>query len=182
MQPLQEKPRWYALSVYTRQEKSAVSEISRLGFESFLPTHPVRKLWSDRIKKLDTPLLPGYLFIHINLTPETRVKLIRLRSIFDLVGKQKYPELGLIASPIPDSQINSLKAMLQSKQLLEPTTQLLPGTEVMISQGPLKGVCGVVEKAVSGKRRIIVQLPLLGRGIRTELSADDVLSYQELAR
>jgi transcription antitermination factor NusG len=39
----------------------------------------------------------------------------------------------------------------------------------------LKGVTGVVEEAADGQRRLVVQVALLGRGVRTVLSADDVL-------
>ncbi len=176
----QEAPRWYALAVHTRQEKTAHQDLLNLGFDSFLPSHPVRRLWSDRVKTLDTPLFPGYLFVHTALTPDVRVKMIRLKPIYDFVGKQKALDGGLMAAPIPQVQIDSLKIMLGSKALLEPTLKLVPGTEVMVLQGPLKGATGIVEKEASGQRRILVQIPLLGRGVRTELSIDDVLSYQEL--
>lgn len=170
------QPKWYALSVYSRQEKAAHAEILGLGLESFLPTSPTRRLWSDRIKQIEQPLFPGYLFVQLNLSLETRIQLIRLRQVIDFVGKS----WGMIASSIPESQIESLKLLLRSRQFLEPTFRLVPGTEVMISQGPLKGAFGIVEREASGKRRIIVQVPLLGRGVRTELLADDVLSYKEL--
>ncbi len=169
------QPKWYALSVYSRQEKAAHSEILGLGIESFLPTSPIRRLWSDRIKQLEQPLFPGYLFIRLDLNSEIRIKLIRIRQVIDLVGKKQG-----YASSIPESQIDSLKLLLCSERLLEPILRLVSGTEVMISAGPLKGALGIVEREASGKRRIVVQVPLLGRGVRTELSVDDVLSYEEL--
>jgi len=174
-------PKWYALSVYSRQEKAAHSEIQAFGLESFLPTAPVRRLWSDRVKQLEQPLFPGYLFVKLALSPEVRIKLIRLRQVIDLVGKNKnYATSGVMVSCIPENQIDSLRLLIQSPNLLEPTQRLIAGTEVMISAGPLKGAYGIVEREPSGKRRIIVQVPLLGRGVRTELSVDDVLSHQEL--
>ena len=168
--------RWYALAVYARQEKAAHTEILGLGVESFLPTQVVRRLWSDRVKQLQQPLFPGYLFVRSVLTAELRVKLIRLRQVVDLVGKKKSLESSSIAMHIPDAQIESLKLLVDSQKTLEPTQKLIAGTEVMISQGPLKGAMGIIEREASGKRRIIVQLSLLGRGVRTELSVDDVLS------
>lgn len=181
MEMLQPSDKWYALSVYSRQEKAAHSEIQALGVESFLPTSPVRRLWSDRIKQLQQPLFPGYLFVRLALNPESRIKLIRLRQVIDLVGKNKnYSTSGMMVSSIPETQIDSLRLLIRSPHLLEPTQRLVAGTEVKIATGPLKGAYGIVEREPSGKRRIIVQVPLLGRGVRTELSVDDVLSYQEL--
>lgn len=167
--------KWYALSVYARQERAAYAEIAGLGLETFLPVCMVRRLWSDRIKQLEQPLFPGYLFVRLELTAEARIRLIRLQQVIDLVGKN-----WGYASSVPDAQIESLRLLLASEKLLEPTLKLISGTEVMISQGPLRGALGIVEREASGKRRIVVQVPLLGRGIRTELSADDVLSFEEL--
>jgi transcription antitermination factor NusG len=167
--------KWYALSVYARQEKAAHAEIAGLGLETFLPTSPVRRLWSDRVKQLEQPLFPGYLFVRLELTAETRIRLIRLHQVIDLVGKN-----WGYASSVPDIQIESLRLLLASEKILEPTLKLISGTEVMISQGPLRGTSGIVEREASGQRRIIVQVPLLGRGVRTVLSVDDVLSYEEL--
>ncbi|MES2504694.1 MAG: UpxY family transcription antiterminator [Myxococcota bacterium] len=172
--------KWYALAVYTRQEKAAHEEIASLGVESFLPTRQTRKLWSDRIKQSSEPLFPGYLFVNLALTAELRVKIIRLKQVQDLVGRQKVTGAGSMAIHIPDQQIDSLRLLIGSQKVLEPTQKLIKGTQVRISQGPLKGAHGVIEQEPTGSRRIIVQLPLLGRGVKTELSADDVLSYEEL--
>lgn len=181
MEKIPQLDKWYALSVYSRQEKAAHAEILNSGIESFLPTSPVRRLWSDRVKQLEQPLFPGYLFVHLKLTPEARIRLIRLRQVIDLVGKNKnYAASGMMVSSIPETQIDSLKRLLESPNLLEPTHKLISGTEIMVSSGPLKGAYGIVEREPSGKRKIIVQVPLLGRGVRTELSVDDVLSYEEL--
>src|SRR3989338_8202181 len=164
--------RWYALSVYSRQEKAAYAEIRGLGVETFLPTSMERRLWSDRIKQLEQPLFPGYLFVRLSLNLETRIKLIRLRQVIDFVGKSQSYVVGFI----PDTQIESLRVLLKTPQFLEPTHRLVVGTEVRIAAGPLKGAYGIVEREPTCKRRIVVQVPLLGRGVRTELSVDDVLT------
>lgn len=174
-------PKWYALSVYTRQERAAYEEIRGLGVESFWPTAQVRRLWSDRVKRIEQSLFPGYLFVRLELDPEARIRLIRLNQVVDFVGKSKsFLASGYIAASIPDSQIDSLKILMQSKDSLEPISQLVSGTEVMISQGSLKGVWGIILKEPNGKKRVVVQVPLLGRGISVELPAEEVLCRREL--
>jgi transcription antitermination factor NusG len=176
---MQNDKRWYAVAVFARQEKAACGELVKLGFESYLPMRSIRRCWSDRIKEVNVALFPGYLFVHLQLELETRVRMLRLRQIIDLVGRCK-DERNLSVRHIPNGQIESLKLLIASKQDLEPINQLVRGTEVKILRGPFKGAIGIVEKEPSGKRRIVVQIPLLGRGVRTEVSADDLMSKEEL--
>jgi hypothetical protein len=53
---------WFALQVRTRQEASVGDQLNGQGYERFLPLYKARKRWSDRIKEVETPLFPGYLF------------------------------------------------------------------------------------------------------------------------
>ncbi|MGA9886725.1 MAG: transcription termination/antitermination NusG family protein, partial [Candidatus Acidiferrales bacterium] len=57
---------WFALQVRTRQEASVAQQLNGQGYERFLPLYKVRKRWSDRIKEVNAPLFPGYLFCRFN--------------------------------------------------------------------------------------------------------------------
>jgi len=171
--------RWYALAVFARQEKAAEDELKKLGVNVYLPLCPVRRCWSDRIQELQLALFPGYLFVRLELEPDMRIRMIRIKQVIDMVGRVK-DDKCLFVRHIPDSQIESLKTIIESKRQLEPINKLVKGTEVKILRGPFKGAIGIVEKEPTGKRRLVVQVPLLGRGVRTELSADDLLSKEEL--
>ena len=176
-----ETPKWYALSVFSRQEKAAVSELTKFGLESFLPYSVVRRAWSDRIKSLQVALFPGYLFVHTALSGKTRLELLRIRQVFDIVGRRK-TENGPVFQSVPDYQIESLKLLMTTKRELEPIQQLVKGTEVRIMQGPFKGIHGVIDREPDGiHRQMVVQVPLLGRGVKVQISADDLLSIHELA-
>ena len=66
--------------------------------------------------------------------------------------------------------------MLGDFTLVDHVLRGLPsGVEVIVVLGPLKGVRGVVSQGSDGQRRLVVSIALLGRGVRTLLSADDVL-------
>ena len=171
---------WYALSVFARQEKAADSELRRLGFETYLPLNRVRRCWSDRIQELRIALFPGYMFVRTHLDAERRVRMIRLKQVIDLVGRSVASET-MIAAAISDDQMLSLMTVVESHQEMEPINQLIKGTEVKILRGVFKGATGIVEQEPSGKRKLIVQIPILGRGVRTEVCADDLLSMAELS-
>lgn len=168
-----EERSWYAVSARSRQERAAADDLLERGFEVFLPTRVERRMWSDRIRRLEVALFPGYLFVHTQISAQRRVDLLKARGIFDLVGR--LPGDARIARAIPEWQIMSLRALVEAERELDPTDALVKGTLVEVGAGPLRGARGVVEVAMDGKRRLVVQVDLLGRGVRCVLQADDVI-------
>src|ERR1700694_2480614 len=53
---------WFALKVRTRSEAIAVMGLRNRGYEPFSPTYHERRQYSDRLKAVDLPLFPGYVF------------------------------------------------------------------------------------------------------------------------
>lgn len=170
---------WYALSVHSRKERAAQAGLAERGFEVFLPTRVERRAWSDRIKSMETVLFPGYIFIRAALDAERRVEMLKVRQVWDLVGR--LPDDERIARHIPDCEIESLKKVIQADRRIDPVMGLVEGTEVVVGQGPLRGARGVVIEAPDGRRRLVVQVSLLNRGVRALLQADDVLASRDAA-
>lgn len=166
-------PRWYAVAVHTRQERAAAAGLKERGFHVFLPTRCERRLWSDRVQRVELALFPGYLFLRAELTAARRVDMLRVRQVYDLVGR--IPGHPRIASSIPEEQIESLSRLLESERELSRAHRLERGDEVVISHGPLRGVRGKLLSGGDGSRKIAVEIPLLGRSVRTWVSADDLL-------
>jgi transcription termination/antitermination protein NusG len=166
--------RWYAVAVFARQERAARAALVDRGFEILLPVRDERRLYSDRIKQVQRPLFPGYLFARCCLDAARRVEMLKVRQVYDLVGRS--PGGQRLAEPIPDTEIDSLRKLTASTRDLDPVAGLCPGTEVVVAAGPLRGVRGVIAQGPHGRRRLTVQITLLGRGVRVELRADDVLA------
>ncbi len=76
------------------------------GLEEFLPTYRARRQWSDRIKVLDLPLFPGYLFCRIDLSK--RLPLLTTPGFLYLVGKGMTPE------PVDDKEVMALQSVVRS--------------------------------------------------------------------
>ena len=57
---------WFALQVHTRRENTVADLLRFRGCDPFLPLHMERRRWSDRIKKVEAPLFPGYLFCRLS--------------------------------------------------------------------------------------------------------------------
>lgn len=151
---------WYALRVRSRHEKKVARALEGAGFEVFLPIVASLRQWSDRVKQVDEPLFPGYLFVHSTLDSETKLNLVRTStSIVEIVGSGRRP------TPIPEVEIESIRTVLASAQSITPLDRLIEGTRVRVVGGPLHGVEGiVVSKGTAGS--IICSVGLLGRSVR----------------
>jgi len=61
------------------------------GYEWFLPLLQSRRRWSDRVKEVDAPLFPGYLFCRFN--PNDRLPILKTPGVTQIVGYNHVPIL-----------------------------------------------------------------------------------------
>jgi len=64
---------WFVLRVKTRHEKKVVELLERQGFKVYNPTIKVKRKWSDRIKTIDLPAIPGIIFVQTSLLGKKKV-------------------------------------------------------------------------------------------------------------
>ena len=57
---------WYVLHTKPRSEKKVEEQLLSLGINAYCPTRSEFKLWSDRKKKIDKPVLPSMIFVNID--------------------------------------------------------------------------------------------------------------------
>ena len=97
---------WFALHVRVRQEKTVSHILSRKGFEQFVPVYRSKRKWTDRIKELDVPLFPGYVFCRFQ--PEARVPVVTTPGVVDIV------RCGRMLTPVDPAEIAALQALPES--------------------------------------------------------------------
>lgn len=151
---------WFALQVCTNYEKVVQQLLEQKRFESFLPSYRDRRVWSDRIKYVDRPLFPGYLFCRLN--PEEKIPVVQTPNVIKIVGSGRTP------IPISEAEITSLKTIIESRSAVEPWPYFQVGQKVRIEKGPLTGVEGVLQSVKTGFR-IVVSISLLQRSVAAEM-------------
>lgn len=151
---------WYAVHVRSRFESQMSTLLRRKGYEEFLPTYRCTHRWSDRAKELDLPLFPGYLFSRFDA--RERLPILKSPGVVAIVG------LGKTPIPIPDEEIEAIRAIVRSGLPAEPWTNLTIGSRVFIEGGPLAGLEGIVAK-VDKRFRLIVSVSLLQRSVGVEI-------------
>lgn len=155
--------RWFALRVKSGLEKGIAASARGRGFEEFLPLCRSPRRWSDRIKSLEVPLFPGYVFSRLN--PERRLPLLTIPGVLHVVG------IGKVPVPIEDSEIQAIEAAVQSGLFTEPWPFLRIGERVLLEQGPLTGVEGILVK-MQNQHRLVISITLLQRSVAVNVERD----------
>jgi transcription antitermination factor NusG len=157
---------WYALRVRPRFEKQIASTLLSKGYEGFLPLYRHRSRWSDRIREIQLPLFPGYLFCRFDINK--RLPILITPGVMHVVGIAKTPH------PIEDYEIEALQAIAISGLQTEPRSYLNVGQRVRIEIGPLAGVEGIL-MTLKGNCRLVVSVTLLQRSVAVEIDESWVL-------
>lgn len=152
--------RWFALRVKPRHEKAAAAGLRFKGYEEFAPLYRIRRRWSDRYREVEVPLFDGYVFCRFDF--RCRLPILTTPGVLRIVGSGKEPV------SVPDGEIDDLKAVVRSGLPAEPCPFLEAGWQVVIQEGPLRGVQGTLLE-IKGRERLVLSVSLLHRSIAVEV-------------
>jgi transcription antitermination factor NusG len=149
---------WFALTVKPRRETLAMKGLAAKEIESFLPSYVVRRRWSDRMKAVNEPIFPGYIFCRTSLASP----------VLPVPGVQGFVSFAGQPEPIPDQEIDGIMRMSASGLPLEPIAYLRTGARVRVTDGPLAGVEGILWEG-DAHRRLVVGIEILGRSVAVNM-------------
>mgnify|MGYP001354968568 CR=1 FL=1 len=67
------KESWFVLRVKVRHENKVSEILNKLNFKTYNPTINFVRKWSDRLKKIKLPAIPGIIFVQSNLKEKNKV-------------------------------------------------------------------------------------------------------------
>ncbi len=156
---------WFALYTKPRHEKKVFLALQERQYETYLPLEMRRRQWKDRVKMVEFPLLPGYLFIRFDY--RDRFEILPLPGIVRIISFRGEP------APIPDWQIETLKIIIAGGGKPEPEPWQQIGQPVSVIDGPFSGASGVIiEKRQAS--RLVVQIDGLRQALSVEINRSDV--------
>jgi transcription antitermination factor NusG len=157
-------PQWFAVHVWSGREHLCAKHLQQRGYEVFLPCIRERRRWSDRIKVVDRPLFPGYVFCRFGV--DVLGKIITVPGVIRIVGDDHGP------SAIPAQEIEAVRRIVDAQLSAEPwPAPSLVGQQVLIELGPLRGITGTV-LVVKNRRRLVVSVGLVPQAIAVEIDSD----------
>jgi len=154
--------KWFAIYTKSRSEKKVFERLKAAGYESFLPLITEIKQWSDRKKKVRSPLIKSYVFVKVR-----KDDLISMYTIPGVVSVLKH--LGEPAI-VTEVEINNLRIVSNNSEaikIVDPFV-LKSGMPVQVIQGPFEGLIAVC-LSNSGKHRVIVKVEALNSFVEITL-------------
>lgn len=151
---------WYAVQVRPKAERFVAHLLDAKGYEPFVPLYQQRKRWSDRVKVLELPLIPNYVFCRA--TDETFGAIVTTPGVVRIVGAGRTP------LPIDADEMDALRRIDGYRLRAEPFPFFRVGQLVEIQDGALRGVRGVLLR-VKSAHRLVVSVSLLQRSVAVEL-------------
>ncbi len=145
------RPRWYAVQTFANHEKRVLQQLDQRTVEAYLPLYESVRRWKDRRVRLDLPLFPGYVFVHLALRDRLRV----------------------LQTPLPDQEIEALRQGLTHEMRIEPHPYLKLGNRVRVKIGPLQGLEGILVRK-KNRTRFVISLDLIMRSVAVEIDISDL--------
>src|ERR1017187_9157461 len=97
---------WFALTVKPRHEKAVAEHLLARSLESYAPVYRERRRWSDRLRTVELPLFPRYVFCRFSFAD--RLKVISMPSVQSVVG------FGGEPAPVQHEEIDAVKTLAGS--------------------------------------------------------------------
>ena len=113
------------------------------------------------------PIFPGYLFIHAELDGENRLRVLRTEGVVRILGNNGTPVA------VAESEIESIRTIVQSKAPVHPYRYLKRGRVVRVVTGPLEGVEGIFVSTKT-RGRLVVSVELLRRSVSITMDPGDI--------
>lgn len=140
---------WFALYTKPRNEKRVAENLVALGIEAYCPLVTTIKQWSDRKKKVESPLIPSYVFVKIEESNR--------KDVFQVAGVVQY--VFWLGKPaiIKPQEIEVLKTQLAMPVVKVDIETWTPNSQIQINEGLFKNQIAVVDKVSTHKVTLIIK-------------------------
>ncbi len=163
---------WFAIYTRPNAEKKVYSKLVTMGYDAYLPLVSSIREWSDRRKKITTPLISTFVFIKTE-----KSKLYNTLEVQGALGILKY-----IGQPavIKEQEIENLKILMNDSTEVSPieNVDFEEGEDVLVTQGPFTGLVAK-SLVIKGKRRIVVAMEALGSALEVNLPLSFVVKISK---
>jgi transcription antitermination factor NusG len=163
------EPRWYAAYTRANHERRVADQLVERGMEYFLPQYESLRNWKDRRVRLQMPLFPGYVFVHLAL--QNRLRVLQVPGVACLVGFAGRP------MAVPEEEFARIRGFLNKGLRAEPHPYLQAGRRVRVRSGPLEGMEGIVLRRKNGWR-LVISLDLIHRAMDVDVDGADLEAAQ----
>jgi transcription antitermination factor NusG len=159
------QPRWYAAYTRANHERRVADQLAERDVENFLPQYESVHKRKDRKVRVQLPLFPGYVFVHLAL--QNRLRVLQVPGVAWLVG------FGGKPVSLPEGEFARIREFTNKGFRAQPHPYPQAGQRVRVRRGPLEGMEGIVERRRNGSR-LVISLEVIQRAMAVEVSGLDL--------
>lgn len=156
-------PLWFVLYVKSRSEKKVAKRLSEKEIEIFCPTKIEERQWSDRIKKIEVPYFPSYVFA--KFTPKEVNYVLETPGVVRRLFWMNKPAI------IQEEEMQDVISFFNTHSDIKQVSYS-KGEQVAITKGAFKNRKGVV--LFNDKNRVVLSIPALGCGFKVTLAKNQI--------
>lgn len=158
---------WFLAQLKPNCANIAYKNLSRQGFQTFLPMVEITRQRGDKFVTGMQPLFPGYIFVAFDKT------LAFWRAVNSTYGITKLVSFGIEPAVLPSDLVAQLMLRCDEKGKLLPPKLLKPGDTVNLTTGPFANFVAEVEK-IAPDHRVWVLLEIMGGRTRVAVGVDQL--------
>jgi transcription antitermination factor NusG len=158
---------WFALQIRQGRDYIVPTLLTAKGYEILAPVYRCRRQWSDRIKEIDAPLFPGYVFCRFDPDSPCTVPVVTTPGVLKILGFGGKPE------PLDETEIQSVRLAAQYGLSPRPCQYLSMGSRIRIARGPLSGIEGILTRT-KNKELLVISVSMLQRSISVEIERSSI--------
>jgi transcription antitermination factor NusG len=157
--------RWLAAYTRSRHEGRVAEQLTAKEIVSLLPTYERFSRWSDRVRRSQSPLFPGYVFVQVS--NQERVPVLQTSGVVNIVS------VGGKPAPLAEEEIERVRACGKHEGLVEPHPFLRIGHRVRVKHGPFAGWEGILVEKQNGAR-LVITVEQIMKSVAINLHGADV--------
>lgn len=158
---------WTAVHVKSRCEKVVAEHCSRFHLTHYLPLRRQVKRYQRRNVEVFLPMFGGYIFAQLG--EEERDSLALCHKVVHVLRMDRIGEDRLLRDL---RDVRTLEtAAIEAELVVHP--EIATGRPVLICEGPLQGLHGIVDKRAH-RTRVTVNVELLGQSVSVELDIGEI--------
>ena len=131
---------WYVIRVRSQSERLVQVGLHKKHFEVLNPTYQALSIRKDRGKVLSKPIFKGYMFFRTLLDTESHLVVLKTPGVVEILRNRQGP------TPVPDEQVENVRILEKHVGDCFHGTDFVVGDAVIVREGPLTGLRGVIDR------------------------------------
>ena len=158
---------WYVIRVRSQSERLVQLGLHKKKFEVLNPTYQTFSIRKDRNKVISKPIFKGYMFVRALLDAESHLEVLKTPGVVEILGNRKGP------TPVPHEQVENVRILEKHVGECFFGTDLMVGDDVIVRDGPLTGLRGVIDRI--DRKKLYIHVDAIPGSVMIEVEPHQVL-------